>query len=152
MNKVPKISAAPPIGVKSNRPKGDSPASCKAPLIKRLGGVPIIVVSPPNRHPYASGMRSREAGICVRLAISMTTGNISAATPMLFMKAESTPAVSMTTTIMRPSCLPASPNTVRPMTLAIPVRVRPSLKMNIAQTAMTAAFENPATASSGVTN
>ena len=140
------------MGVKSNRPNGVSPASCSAPLIRRFGGVPIMVVSPPNRLPYASGIRSREAGIRVRLAISMTTGNISAATPMLFMNAESTPAVSMTTTIMRPSRLPASPSTVRPMTLAMPVRVRPSLRMNIAQTAMTAAFENPATASSGVTN
>ena len=97
-------------------------------------------------------MSSLEAGIRVRRAISITTGSISAATPILFMNAERAPAVSMTTTIMRPSRLPASRRTVRPIALAMPARVRPSLRINIAQTAITAAFENPATASSGVTS
>ena len=97
-------------------------------------------------------MSSREGGIRVRRAISTATGNISAATPMLFMKAESTPAVSMIMKITRSSPLPATLRTVRPMIFAIPVLVSPSLRMNIAHTAITAALLKPETACSGVTS
>ncbi len=81
----------------------------------------------------------------------MTTGSISAATPMLFMKADRTAAVTMITMIIAISRRPASRMTWRPMMSAMPVRVRPSLRMNMAQTVMTALFENPANASEVVT-
>ena len=96
-------------------------------------------------------MSSLDAGIPVRRVISMTTGSISAATPILFINADSTPPVSMMTTVTVPWPVPAKRSTVRPMTLAMPVRVSPSLRMNMAQTAITAPLENPATASWGVT-
>ena len=87
----------------------------------------------------------------VRRATSMTTGSISAATPILFMKADSTAAVSMMTMIRAISRPPASFITWLPMISAIPVRVRPSLSMNIAQTVMTALLLKPAKASLALT-
>ena len=75
-------------GREVEEPKDVSPAASREPLISRFGGVPIIVVRPPSRLPYASGISRREAGIRVRRATSMTTGSISAATPMLFMNAD----------------------------------------------------------------
>src|SRR6056297_95586 len=83
--------------------------------------------------------------------MSTTTGNMSAATPMLFMNAERKPAVSMITTIIATSRRPARRMTCRPMTLAMPVRVSPSERMNIAQTVITAVLEKPLKASSGAT-
>ena len=118
-----------------------------ASLTRRLGGVPIMVVRPPSSVAYASGISSRDGGIRVLRETSTTTGNISAATPMLFMNAESTPAVIMITMIIAISRRPASRITWRPIMSAIPVRVSPSLRMNIAQTVITALLLNPANAS-----
>ena len=83
----------------------------------------------------------------VRRATSTTTGNISAATPILFMKADNTAPVIMITNIKGISRLPPKRITWRPMMSAIPVRVRPSLRMNIAHTVMTALLLKPANAS-----
>ncbi len=55
------------------------------------------VVRPPSSAPKARGISSLEGGRPVRRAMSVTTGNSSAATAMLFMKADNTPAVSMIT-------------------------------------------------------
>ena len=83
----------------------------------------------------------------MRRATSTTTGSISAATPMLFMKADSTAPVIMMTKIIVISRRPPRRMTWRPMMSAIPVRVRPSLRMNIAQTVITALLLKPANAS-----
>ena len=96
-------------------------------------------------------MSSRDAGMRVRLATSTTTGSMSAATPMLFMNAESTAPVTMMTKISVTSRRPPRRMTWRPMMSAIPVRVRPSLRMNMAQTVMTALLLKPANAWSAVT-
>ena len=117
-----------------------------ASLTSRFGGVPIMVVRPPRSVAYANGINKRDGGIRVLRATSTTTGNMSAATPMLFMNAESTPAVIMMTMIIATSRRPASRMTWRPIISAIPVRVRPSLRMNMAQTVMTALLLNPANA------
>ena len=69
---------------------------------------------------------------------------------MLFMKADRTAAVIMITMIIVISRRPASRITWRPITSAIPVRVSPSLRINIAQTVMTALLLNPANACGGV--
>src|SRR6056297_1194715 len=84
--------------------------------------------------------------------MSTTTGSMSAATPMLFMNAERKPAVSMITTIIATSRRPARRMTWRPMTLAMPVRVSPSERMNMAHTVITAVLEKPLKASSGETS
>ncbi len=97
-----------PTGVKSNSVKGTSPPCASAPAMSRFGGVPISVVSPPSREPNASGISSRDGGTSVRRAMSTTTGSISAATPMLFMKADSPPETSMITMISVTSFVPAS--------------------------------------------
>ncbi len=119
--------------------------------MSRFGGVPISVIRPPSRVEYASGMSSRDAGIRVLRATSTTTGNISAATPMLFMKADSTAPVTMMTKIIAISRLPATRMTCLPMISAMPVRVRPSLRMNIAQTVITALLLKPANVPSAST-
>ena len=62
------------------------------------------------------------------------------------MKAESTAPVTMMTKIIVISRLPPMRITCLPMMSAIPVRVRPSLRMNIAQTVMTALLLKPAKA------
>ena len=106
-----------------------------------------MVVRPPNRVAYASGINRREGEILVRRATSMTTGNIRAATPMLFINADSTAAVIMMTMIIAISRRPARRMTCRPIISAMPVRVSPSLRINIAHTVMTALLLKPANAS-----
>ena len=59
-------------------------------------------------------MRSRDAGILVRRATSTTTGSIRAATPMLFMNADSTAPVIMMTTIIANSCRAGNPHHLAP--------------------------------------
>ena len=104
---TPTTMTAPPNGVKSNNSNGARPLCASDSLISRLGGVPIRVISPPSKVEYASGISRRDAGIRVRCAIPTTTGNISAATPMLFMKAESTaPVIIMTRIIGISRCPP----------------------------------------------
>ncbi len=56
-------------------------------------------------------MSSFDGDIPVRLAMSIATGSIRAATPMLFMKADSTPAVIMMTMMRRISPWPDMPRT-----------------------------------------
>ena len=68
--------------------------------MSRLGGVPIKVVKPPRREPNASGIKRREGATPVFRAMDMTTGSMNAATPMLFMKADRTPEVSIITMII----------------------------------------------------
>ena len=92
-------------------------------------------------------MSSRDGGLPLRRAMSMVIGSINAATPMLFMNAESTPAVTMIVRTMRASPCPAKRMTWRPITPATPVDVRPALRMNMAQTVMTAGLLNPDSAS-----
>lgn len=83
--------------------------------------------------------------------MSITTGNSSAATPTLFMKADITPAVSIITAISRSSPVPARRKTWRPIRLATPVRDRAPLRMKTAQTVITAGLLKPDIASAGVT-
>ena len=105
--------------------------------------MPNSVVRPPSRVPNAIGIRMRDGDTSVRRQISMTTGSIRAATPMLLMKNDSPPEVSITTITSVDSRVPAILMTWRPSSFAMPVRVMPSLRMNIAQTVMTAALPNP---------
>jgi hypothetical protein len=70
---------------------------------------------------------------------------------MLFMKADSTAEVTITTMMIRGSLAPTRTIIFRPITPATPVSVRPALSMNIAQTVMTAGLAKPATASFGDT-
>ena len=106
----------------------------------------MSVIRPPSSVEKASGIRSLDAGIRVRRETSTTTGSIRAATPILFMNADSTAPVIMMTTIIATSRRPAMRMTWRPMMSAMPVRVSPSLRMNIAQTVITALLEKPANA------
>ena len=151
INAIPENIIARPMGVKSKKVNALNPSSRKASLTRMLGGVPIWVVRPPNREPYASGIRSLEGGLPVWRAMSMTTGSIKAATATLFMMADIVPALTMITTIMRVSLLPANLNTKWPMAFATPVRVKPPLRINTAQTVTTAGLLKPASASAGVT-
>ncbi len=82
----------------------------------------------------------------------MTTGNISAATPILFMNAESTPVVTMITRIICGSLFPATRSTCLPIMSATPVALRPALRINIDQTVTTAGLLKPARAPSRVTS
>ena len=66
--------------------------------------------------------------------------------------ADMTPALSMMTTIIEISLLPAIRRTKPPMMLATPVWVRPLLRMKTAQTVMTAGLLQPDRASAGVTS
>jgi hypothetical protein len=62
---VPENIIVMPTGVKSKKVNDLNPPSLKASLTRMLGGVPICVVSPPRRDPYAYGIRSREGGLPV---------------------------------------------------------------------------------------
>jgi hypothetical protein len=81
----------------------------------------------------------------------MTTGSSKAATATLFMMADITPALVMITTIILVSLLPANLITKLPMALATPVWVNHLLKINTAQTVMTAGLLKPDRASPGDT-
>ena len=83
--------------------------------------------------------------------MSTTTGSISAATPMSFIKPESTPTVTMITAISRASLCPAKRSTCRPSPLATPVRASPPLRISTARTVTTARLAKPDSASLGVT-
>jgi len=146
MYAIPATTTAAPTGVKSNMEKGPYPCSSSAALIRMFGGVPIRVIKPPSSELKASGIRSREGARPVRRAMSMTTGSSNAATPTLFMNAERPAAVSMITMTSRPSLSPESLSTWRPRIPATPVRESPPLKMNTAQTVITAGLLKPDTA------
>ena len=143
---------APPRGMKSNSAKGSWPSRTSDSLIRRLGGVPISVMPPPSNVEYASGMSKRDGATPVRRATSTTTGSINAATPILAMKADSKAPVIIMTKIKMTSRLPPIRITCRPIMSAMPVRVRPSLNMNMAQTVITAVLLNPAKACFESTN
>ena len=96
-------------------------------------------------------MRSLDGAVPVLREMSMTTGSRRAATPTLFMNAERKAEVSMITRTSRNSPRPATRTTCSPSNPATPVRVRPPLRMNMAQTVMTAGLLNPDRASRGVT-
>ena len=55
-----------------------------------LGGVPIIVVSPPRMEPKASGISTRDGGTPPFCAVTRATGMRSARAPTLFMNADAT--------------------------------------------------------------
>ncbi len=84
--------------------------------------------------------------------MSITTGNIRAATPMLFMKADRIPVVSMITIRIRTWPVPARARTRCPIMSATPVALRPALRMNMAQTVTTAGLLKPARQSSRSTS
>ena len=94
-----------------------------------LGGVPIRVMLPPNNEEKASGISRREAGIPVWRAIWITAGSSTAAAPMLFMKADMQPQVSMSTAIKRGSLPPASRRMRSPRKSATPVLNSPAETM-----------------------
>jgi hypothetical protein len=116
-----------------------------------LGGVPISVVMPPSNAAKASGISSREEGISVRRAISTATGSISAATPTFGMNAERAPPTSISAAITAGSRRPATCSMRRLAICPLPLRLRPSLRMNIAHTVTTASLLNPESASAGET-
>jgi hypothetical protein len=151
MKRTPARRTARPTGVKSNISKGGIPRSRINSLMRMFGGVPMRVVSPPSSVENARGMRSFEGGRPVRRAISITTGRRSAATPTLFMKADSAPAVSMIIAVSLTSPPAASRRTWRPRRLAIPLRARPALKMKTNMTVITAGLLKPERACFGVT-
>ncbi len=113
--------------------------------------MPMRVFKPPRSAAKARGISKREGGRPVRRAMSTTTGSISAATPMSFIKPDSTPTVSMIVAISRASLPPARRNTGRPIRPATPVRASPALRMSTAQTVTTAMLAKPDRASAGVT-
>ncbi len=79
------------------------------------------------------------------------TGNISAATATLFIKADIKPALTMITPMIDASLLPDKFSTILPTQLATPVLVSPLLKMKTAQTVMTAGLLKPSKAFKGST-
>jgi len=78
------------------------------PLTTRLDEVPNNTSIPPSKDPYAIGINNLEATRLVRRAISMVTGSIMAATPILFIKADSTAALDINTVSRRFSVSPAT--------------------------------------------
>ena len=81
----------------------------------------------------------------------MVTGRNIAATPTLFMIADSPEVLLISTASRRPSPLPARRSTWLPRALATPVRASPSERMNTAQMVTTAGLAKPAMPSSGLT-
>ena len=129
--------------------KGSSPYWRRASLTRMLGGVPMRVFRPPSSAAKARGISSREGGRPVRRAMSTTTGSISAATPMSFIKPDSTPTTSMIKAMSRASLSPARRNTGRPIRPATPVRASPALRISTAHTVTTARLAKPDSASAG---
>ena len=84
-------------------------------------------------------------------AMSMTTGSIRAATATLFMKADNTPLMVMINGTRIKRLRPATLSNRRPKMLAMPVRVKPPLRINTAQMVITAGLLKPESASSGDT-
>ena len=66
-----------------------------------LGGVPIMVMLPPSSDAQARGMSSLEGGMSVSRATLITAGSRMATAPMLFIKADMTPTVTMISTVSR---------------------------------------------------
>ena len=69
---------------------------------------------------------------------------------MEFMKPDKAPAISMIIKISRASPLPARRRMRCPIDPATPVRAKPALRINTAQTVTTAALLKPDSASTGV--
>ena len=139
------------MGVKSNSVKGSRPRSLNIWPARMLGGVPTRVVVPPRMAPKASGMKSREGDSPARGARVATAGISTAVAAMLFMKAESTPATSMSTMIRRISLLPTRRWIWAAMPSATPVSKSAAPRMKTDSMVMTAGDENPWKASAGVT-
>ena len=119
--------------------------------MSRFGGVPTSVVVPPRMEPKASGIIIRDGATrawCERLT---TAGISTAAAAMLFMKALSRPATSMTAMISGTSRLPTILWIWAPITAATPVYCSAALTKKTESIVITALEAKPVKASSGLT-
>ena len=151
MKTMPATTMAAVIGVKSKRPKGVRPAARRASVTRMLGGVEMPVNGPPRRQPRARGMSSREGGRPLRRASSMVAGSRMAATVTVLMRADSRLAAIIRATISSASPPLAKRCSGSPERWAMPVRVSPAERMNMAHTVTTAGLLKPASASWAVT-
>ncbi len=113
-----------------------------------FGGVPIMVIFPPNRDAHARGISSFEGAVLVSLATLTTAGNNMATAPMLFINADIKPTPTMMTTVRRAEFWPAIRTINRAIESATPLRVSPPLTIKTAHTVITAGLAKPENASS----
>ena len=138
----------PPIGESSKKPKAGSPLSTRIPCAKIFAGVPIKVISPPNREEKASGMSSLDAGILVFIEIPITAGINTATAPTLFIKADMMPHTNIIIAISRASCAPDRRKISDPNLSATPVLKSPPDTIYTAQMVITAELAKPKNISS----
>lgn len=119
-------------------------------LTRRFVEVPIRVQTPPAWEANDMGMSSFDGASFPAAAAARTIGSITATTPVLLMKAEEAPTMTMVRTSRAVGLFPYRMIT-RPATFTAPVRCRPTLKTNM-QATVVAGLLNPETASSGVTS
>ena len=115
-----------------------------------LCGVPIKVVRPPISDANAKGIRIFDVDKPDLRHRSITTGNKSATTAILFITADSSAATAIVRRIKLFSLLPAKRAIRSPTNFATPVLVSPALRINIAQMVITAGLLKPEIASVGV--
>ena len=104
-----------PIQAYSKKPNPSKPAEVKAPLAIMLGGVPTIVMIPPQPQAKANGINWREAGSFAAAQIPKATGNKQAAVPVLESTEDNTVPTSIKPNIRLFSPVPQKRTTVLPI-------------------------------------
>ena len=144
---MPSTSTTRPSGVTLKKLKPLSPSRRSSLLTTRLGGVATSVIMPLINPAKLSGIIKREGEVCMRMETLKTTGIKIATTPVELMNAPSPATVIISSTSILTSLLPATFTSQAPITVATPVRTRPSPIINRAAIKITLGSLKPEKAS-----
>ena len=144
---MPRTRTTSPSGVTLKKLNPLSPSRNSSLLTTRLGGVATSVIMPLIRPAKLSGIIRREGEISMRMETLKTTGIKMATTPVELINAPSPATVIISNTSILTSLLPATFTSQAPITVATPVRTRPSPIMNNAAIKITLGSLNPEKAS-----
>ena len=144
---MPSTNTTSPSGVTLKKLKPLSPSRNSSLLTTRFGGVATSVIMPLINPAKLSGIIRREGEISMRMETLKTTGIKMATTPVELMNAPSPATVIISNTSIFTSLLPATLTSQAPITVATPVRTRPSPIMNKAAIKITLGSLNPEKAS-----
>jgi hypothetical protein len=114
----------------------------------RFGVVEIRVRVPPRIAEYPRGIINREGDIFALRESTRTAGRKTATVAALDMIAERTQVVIMISRTRLHSFLPPNRSSIRPISVATPLSLRPAESTKIAPRAITALLPNPRSAAS----
>ncbi len=144
---MPSTRTTSPNGVTLKKLKPLSPSRNNSLLTTRFGGVATSVIMPLISPAKLSGIIRREGEVCMRIDTLKTTGIKIATTPVELIKAPSPATVIISKTSILTSLLPATFTSQAPITVATPVRTRPSPMINKAAIKITLGSLKPEKAS-----